>query len=78
MDYIYVFDENDNKKKMEVVSTFKLENLPDKYIIYSELDRSHYYIGKYKDGSDELITDLSEKELELCNSIFKEVMKNAA
>lgn len=48
MDYISIIDENNNSKKMEIVSTFELEGYNNKYIIYCELDKSHYYIAKYK------------------------------
>ena len=49
MDYIYITDESNNKIKMELVTTFELKNRPFKYIIYKELDNSHYYLAKYKD-----------------------------
>lgn len=48
MNYISIIDENNNSKKMEIVSTFELEGYNNKYIIYCELDKSHYYIAKYK------------------------------
>jgi hypothetical protein len=75
MDYIYITDESNNKIKMELVTTFELKNRPFKYIIYKELDNSRYYLAKYKDNIEELNTDFSEKEYELCNEIFKEVTK---
>ena len=75
MDYIYITDESNNKIKMELVTTFELKNRPFKYIIYKELDNSHYYLAKYKDNIEELNTDFSKKEYELCNEIFKEVTK---
>lgn len=75
MDYIYITDENMNEKKMEVVSTFELEGYDSKYIIYNELDKSHYYLAKYKDDIDSLDTNLSDKEIKLCNTIFEEIMK---
>ena len=75
MDYIYITDESNNKIKMELVTTFELKNRSFKYIIYKELDNSHYYLAKYKDNIEELNTDFSEKEYELCNEIFKEVTK---
>lgn len=73
MDYIYITDENNNKLKMELVTTFELKNFEYKYIIYKELDNSHYYLAKYKDDLEELNTNFSEKEYEMCNLIFKEV-----
>lgn len=75
MDYIYITDENNNRFKMELVTTFELKNRDYKYIIYCELDKSHFYLAKYKDNIEELNTDFSEFEYKLCNEIFKEVTK---
>lgn len=75
MDCIYITDENNNKIKMELVTTFELKNRDYKYIIYCELDKSHFYLAKYKDNIEELNTDFSESEYKLCNEIFKEVTK---
>ena len=75
MDYIYITDENNNKIKMELVTTFELKNRDYKYIIYCELDKSHFYLAKYKDNIEQLNTDFSESEYKLCNEIFKEVTK---
>ena len=55
MDYIEITDEKGNNKKMEVVCTFKLKEYNFNYIIYSEMDKSHYYIAKYKGNTDDLI-----------------------
>ena len=75
MDYIYITDENNNKLKMEVVTTFELKGHDYKYIIYCELDKSHFYLAKYKDNIEELNTDFTDSEYKLCNEIFKEVTK---
>lgn len=75
MDYIYITDDKMNRIKMEVVSTFELDGYDFKYIIYCELDKSHYYLAKYKDDVDDLDTNLSDKEVKLCNIIFEELMK---
>ena len=62
---------------MEVVTTFKLDEYDFNYIIYRELDMSHYYIAKYKgDNIVNLNTDLSNNELLLANKVFKEVIKS--
>lgn len=69
--------ENDIKKQMEVVTTFKLEGYNYNYIIYRELDKSHYYVAKYKgENIVNLNTDLSNSELILCNKVLKEVLKS--
>lgn len=75
MDYVFIKDETGNEKKMEIVSIFELDGYDYKYIIYCELDKSHYYLGKFKDNVSELNTDLSEDEYDLCNVIFKEIVK---
>ena len=75
-DYIDVYDENGQIKKMEVVTIFRLDGYDFNYIIYKEIDNSHYYIAKYM-GEDivDLDTNLSDKELKLANLVFKEVIK---
>lgn len=51
------------ERKMEIVSIFNIDDSEYNYIIYSELDRSHYYFAKYL-GEDivDLIVDVDEKE----------------
>ena len=76
-DIIEVFDDDNNKKEMEVVTIFTLDEFDYNYIIYRELDKSHYYIAKYKgENIVNLNTDLSNEELILCNKVFKEVIKS--
>ena len=70
-DYIDIYDDNNNSSTMEAVCTFELNN--SSFIIYSDLDKSHYYLSKY-DKDNNLITDISEDELNKANSIFMEVM----
>ena len=75
MDYIYVYNENDEKKKMEVVSIFDLTDNEYKYIIYKPLDKLEYFIGKYKGNKIvDLETDLSDLEMELANAVLKKVL----
>ena len=75
-DYIEVLSDNNEYKKMEVVTIFNIENYDYNYIIYTELDRSNYYLAKYKgDKLDELSSDFDEKEFEIANEIFKGVVK---
>ena len=77
-DLIEVYDENNNKEEMEVVTTFKLDEYDYNYIIYRTLDQKHYYVAKYKgENIVDLNTDLSNEELILCNKVFKEVLENA-
>ena len=75
MDYIEVYDDKNNKKKMEVVTTFQLENRDFNYIVYRELDGSRTYLAKYKDNVDELNTNISETELKLCEAIVNGVIE---
>lgn len=76
-DYIEVYDESNQVKKMEVVTIFRLDGYDFNYIIYKEIDNSHYYIAKYV-GEEivDLDTNLSEGELKLANAVFKEVVSN--
>ena len=76
MDYINITDDKGNLLKMEVVSTFELEGYPSHYIIYKELDGFHYYLAKYRDNVEDLDTNISDSEYQLCNTIFKEVVPN--
>lgn len=76
MDYIYITDKDNNKLKMEVASIFDIDNSPFHFIIYCKPDRSHYYLAKYMDNVEDLYTDITNEELEVCNKIFKEVIKN--
>jgi len=76
-DYIYVYDGNNNKIKMEVVTIFNIDKYDFNYIIYKELDYQKYYIAKYKgDSIVDLNNDLSEEEMKFANSVFKGVIKN--
>lgn len=73
-DYIEIFDENNISKKMEVVCTYKLSKYNSNYIIYCELDKSHYYIAKYKNNDiSDLDTNLNDDEFNIGNEILKEL-----
>ena len=75
-DYIEVLNDNNEYEKMEVVTIFNIENYDYNYIIYTELDRSNYYLAKYKgDKLEELSSNFDEKEFEIANEIFKGVVK---
>ena len=74
-DYIEVYNDEGSKDIMEAVCTFKLKNYEANYIIYCELDKSHYYLAKY-DNNDiaNLNTDFSNEEFDLAFNVFKEVI----
>lgn len=75
-DYIEVLNDNNEYEKMEIVTIFNIENYDYNYIIYTELDRSNYYLAKYKgDKLEELSSNFDEKEFEIANEIFKGVVK---
>lgn len=76
MDLINITDQDNNIIKMEVVSTFKVKDLKWNYIIYRDLEKEHYYLAKYMENKEDLITDLTDEEIKLCNSIFNKVIKN--
>ena len=42
-DYIDIYGDNNNSSTMEAVCTFELNN--SSFIIYSDLDKSHYYLS---------------------------------
>lgn len=75
MDYITITDNEGNELLMEVVTTFEMEGSEYKYIIYTETDRSNYYLAKYKDNIEELNTDITKKEVEFCEKILESVVK---
>lgn len=76
-DYIEIINKDNSKTKMEIVSIFKLDNYSSDYIIYKELDGSHYYIAKYKgDNIVDLDTDFSVKEMELAKILLNEIIHN--
>lgn len=73
-DLIEITDKNNEKRMVEVVTTFKLDGYDYNYIIYRELDKSHNYLARYKgDNIVNLDTNLSPLELELAEIIFKGV-----
>ena len=75
--YIDIYDEVGNKKQMEIVSTFNLKGFSSNYIIYSEIDKSHFYIAKYEGNNmSDIDTNLSNEELVLCNKVFKEILND--
>lgn len=74
MDYIYVYDEFNNKKKMEIVGIFNIDDFDYNYFIYKESDNSRFYLAKYKDDFNDFSTEISDKEFSICNTIFKGVI----
>lgn len=73
MNNIYIYDSYNQKKEMEVITTFNLSTSDFTYIIYK--DNDDYYIAKYKkDFIADLDTNLNEVELELAEAVFKEVV----
>lgn len=77
-DYIDITTSDGNVVRMEVVTIFKLEGFTFKYIIYKTLDGKHFYVAKfYGEELVNLNTELSEREMKLCNGILEGVMKNA-
>lgn len=75
-DYIEVYDEQGKMEIMEAVCTFKLKNYDSNYIIYCELDKSHYYLAKY-DNNDisDLNTDFKQDEFDQAFKVFKEIVQ---
>lgn len=76
MDYIDITLDTGVTRRMEVVSTFNLKHYKFNYIIYCEIDKSHYYLAKYIDSVSQLNTNFSDDEYELCKIVFDGVLKN--
>ena len=77
-DYIEVYDDDGKMEIMEAVMTFHLNEYQSNYIIYSELDKSHYYLAKYNNNDmSDLDTDFEDKEFEKAANIFNEVINDA-
>ena len=75
-DYIEITNDKNKTRKVEVVALFDLEGWKSHYIIYKELDNSHYYLAKYQ--GEEIInldTNITKEEYDRANAIFKGVMK---
>lgn len=74
-DYIYVYDENGKKIKMELVFAMNSQDGKSQYIVYKELDKLvPVYMAKIKlsDGLIDLDTNLTIEERNLIEKKFKE------
>lgn len=77
MNTIDIYEKDGTKKIMEIVTVFNIAEYESNYIIYRELDKTKTYIAKYK--GDKLInldTNLTEKELNICNEMFERIEQN--
>ena len=73
-DYIEITDKNNQKRTVEIITIFQLEGYDYNYIIYRELDKSHNYIARYiGEALVNLDTNLSSKELELAEQVYRSV-----
>ena len=78
MDLIEITNRDGNKVPMEVTFTFNIEGSNDTYIIYNDLKKKNYYLGKFEENSDVLNTDLTKEEYKVCEKIYEKVVgKNA-
>lgn len=74
-DYLNLLTDDNNVKKMEIVSIFNIDNSSYNYIIYRELDKSHYYVAKYiGDEVANLSTDLSKEEFDIASKVLEGVV----
>jgi len=74
-DFIYIFDENGKKIKMELVFAMNSEDGKSQYIVYKEIDKIvPVYMAKIKlaTGLMDLDTNLTLEERELVEKKFKE------
>ena len=77
-DYIYVLNENNEQVKMEIVLVFKIKGFMEKYILYkdeNDNDNSIIYLAKLKKDTNELETNLTDKEKEMANEVLKQYLK---
>lgn len=76
-DYITITKEDGSKEKMEVVSTFNLEENQKDYIIYKSIGtEEHYYAASYDENSN-LNANLSDGEKEKLNKILDDIIKES-
>ncbi len=74
-DYIYIYDDNNNKLKMEVVLKFNIDGYKYNYIIYK--DDKDYFVAKYiGDSIVDLDTNLSKREIMFCENMLERFIKN--
>lgn len=74
-DYIYIYDDNNNKLKMEVVLKFNIDGYKYNYIIYK--DDKDYFVAKYVGNNIvNLDTNLSKREIKFCEKMLERFMKN--
>lgn len=75
-DYIYIYNENGEKIKMEAVIALKLDNSDDEYIAYREENNADdIYVAKIKPYTNELDTNLSDREKEMLKEIIEKQVK---
>lgn len=75
-DYIYIYNENGEKIKMEAVIALKLNNSDDQYIAYRDENKPNdIYIAKIKSNTNELDTNLSNKEKRMLKEIIQKQIK---
>lgn len=74
-DIIYIKKDNGEIARFEGVTIFDLDDSDYNYIIYRNLEKTDYYIAKYK--GEEIVnldTDLTEEELRIGEKILEGVM----
>ncbi len=73
-DYIYVYDKNGKKQKMELVLALEKEDTDYEYIVYKPIDKKvPLYMAKLKleEGITKLETNLQEEEKDMLINIIK-------
>jgi len=76
MDTMILNKKDGSTEIAEIVTTFKLENFNNNdYVIYK--NNKEYYAARYeeKEGSVDLITDLTDEEKKALNNIFEKLHK---
>lgn len=73
-DYIYIYDKNGKKQKMELVLVVNKEGADYKYIVYKNVNKKvPLYMAKLKleEGITKLDTNLQEDEKDMLINIIK-------
>ena len=72
---IDIYDSKGNVITMELVLSFRMNNI--NYIVYKELDNDKMYAAKFiKNINEDFDSNLSIKELELVNAVYKEMQND--
>lgn len=74
-DTFKILNDKNETLTMEIINVFEINGYPYHYIIYTELDHSHYYLAKYTgENIVDLITEFDDAEFAMANEVFNKVV----